>query len=619
MALSQNLSFILLGEDKSASKTMTAAQETAARVTGAIGGSFSKLGGVIGGEFGSILGEVGSGVDELGAKHLSLARGLQIGGGAATVAGLALMNMASGEKQATDQLSAAITASGGSMSDYTDQIEKTVQSGQNFRHDSEDTKNALAKMVEATGSTEEALKRMGVVTDLAAAKHLSLADAATMVDKIMGGKGGRTLAEYGITMTKNADGTKNVQKALDELQAKLSGQASASVNNFAAQVDIARIKATDWAKTIAGPLGQALTATGPLVAGLGIVLDIYRARKVAAAAAEGAATVALMANSAAMGGAAAATTAATVATEGETVAQTGLNAAMDANPIGLVVGALGLLAGLVAGGVIAGNIAGMAQATTDYTGTLDVNTGAITDNTRAQVAKSLLDSGALAAAQAAGISTQKLVDATLGNVDAQKQITDQITSGIAAIDAQGMAVDQLTGGTKGLTGAQEAQRAKLVAVGDAFVAQRDAVKDSIAKNDLLKGSLADTSTSLDAARQSATDYAYALRNIPSSVSTSVSTSVGRYSGGGRPFASGGIVTSPTRGIVGESGPEAVIPLNGGRLPMMGGGGGSTVVNVTVQGMIVGTANDMAKQILTSLTNAKRVGAISGAEFGRLAI
>jgi lambda family phage tail tape measure protein len=62
-----------------------------------------------------------------------------------------------------------------------------------------------------------------------------------------------------------------------------------------------------------------------------------------------------------------------------------------------------------------------------------------------------------------------------------------------------------------------------------------------------------------------------------------------------PFASGGIVDRPTLfkfanggagqlGLMGEAGPEAVIPLKRGRdgkLGVSGGGGGSTVVNVSV--------------------------------------
>ena len=63
------------------------------------------------------------------------------------------------------------------------------------------------------------------------------------------------------------------------------------------------------------------------------------------------------------------------------------------------------------------------------------------------------------------------------------------------------------------------------------------------------------------------------------------------------FAEGGIVTRPTLGIIGEAGPEAVVPLS--RLGMAGGGG----INITLQGDFYTTsevaekfANEIARLI-----------------------
>jgi hypothetical protein len=49
----------------------------------------------------------------------------------------------------------------------------------------------------------------------------------------------------------------------------------------------------------------------------------------------------------------------------------------------------------------------------------------------------------------------------------------------------------------------------------------------------------------------------------------------KTNGGEVPMATGGIVTRPTRALIGEAGPEAVIPL--GKLRGMGGGGAITIV------------------------------------------
>ena len=53
-------------------------------------------------------------------------------------------------------------------------------------------------------------------------------------------------------------------------------------------------------------------------------------------------------------------------------------------------------------------------------------------------------------------------------------------------------------------------------------------------------------------------------------------------------ATGGIVTQPTMALIGEAGPEAVVPLSQmpGASPLggVGGGGGTTTINITVNGV-----------------------------------
>ncbi|MCR4339374.1 MAG: phage tail tape measure protein [Gemmatimonadaceae bacterium] len=78
-------------------------------------------------------------------------------------------------------------------------------------------------------------------------------------------------------------------------------------------------------------------------------------------------------------------------------------------------------------------------------------------------------------------------------------------------------------------------------------------------------------------------------------------------GGGAQFtamALGGIVTSPTRALIGEAGPEAVIPLD------RAGGMGATIINVTVSGNITRSEKDLAdivsREIMRSLGNRRAV-------------
>lgn len=76
--------------------------------------------------------------------------------------------------------------------------------------------------------------------------------------------------------------------------------------------------------------------------------------------------------------------------------------------------------------------------------------------------------------------------------------------------------------------------------------------------------------------------------------------------GPMPFAEGGIVTSPIVGLVGEAGPEAIIPLD--RLGKMGGGG--STYNITVQAG-VGDPQVIGQQIVAYI---KRYEKASGPVF-----
>ena len=84
----------------------------------------------------------------------------------------------------------------------------------------------------------------------------------------------------------------------------------------------------------------------------------------------------------------------------------------------------------------------------------------------------------------------------------------------------------------------------------------------------------------------------ATRPIASALGTALGGLTAGFPGGAtRAFARGGVTDGPTlfplgrgTGLAGEAGPEAILPLSrgsDGRLGVAGGGGGGTVVNVTV--------------------------------------
>ncbi len=204
-------------------------------------------------------------------------------------------------------------------------------------------------MTNATGDPTKAMGDLGLAANLAASKHISLTDASTQLAAIMAGKGSKTLQQYGISMQTNADGTKNVQGALDALSAKVNGDASASVNNFSGKVDIVKTKLGDWAESMGQKVGPALTAVGPIMAASGAVIESGLVPKLL----KGAASF-LGFGSAAAESAVAVETAgvATEAAEEEVAATsetTGVATSLAFGPIGLAIGAIVIAITLLSG------------------------------------------------------------------------------------------------------------------------------------------------------------------------------------------------------------------------------------------------------------------------------
>jgi hypothetical protein len=61
-------------------------------------------------------------------------------------------------------------------------------------------------------------------------------------------------------------------------------------------------------------------------------------------------------------------------------------------------------------------------------------------------------------------------------------------------------------------------------------------------------------------------------------------------------------------LIGEAGPEAVIPLSGPYMPdflKSDGGGGSTTINITVDAGLVSSPDQVGQQIIDAIRRAER--------------
>ncbi len=176
----------------------------------ALSGSFGMLKGGLGelaagfGPLGAAAEQAGSGIDHVKEKFSAMEGGAQKAGSVlvgvgAGLTGLGALGVAMGEKQeqATKTLEVAVKNTGSTYEEYAGKIDKAVTAGEKNAHGAADTKEALAKLTTALGDTGKATDDMGLVSEVAAKKHISLADAADVVLKIHQGAG-KALKQFGI-------------------------------------------------------------------------------------------------------------------------------------------------------------------------------------------------------------------------------------------------------------------------------------------------------------------------------------------------------------------------------------------------------------------------------------
>jgi len=224
----------LVGENRSAVEAMLETGEVSKRVskdmesnfdksTNRIGGLFTRLGQhaeSMGTPFGKVLTEVGNKFGEAEKKghgFLGMISGL---GAAATGAGLAAFVGIAGESvkialdgaQAQSNLETAVKNSGQSFDEVKGKVDAAYNSMAKFGFNADQTNVALTTLITATGSTAKATALMGQVADLARLKHMSLADAASAVAKIMGGST-RIVKQLGLNLNVQSGSATSVAKA----------------------------------------------------------------------------------------------------------------------------------------------------------------------------------------------------------------------------------------------------------------------------------------------------------------------------------------------------------------------------------------------------------------------
>lgn len=250
-------------------------------------------------EFHSKMGDAQKELDNLASAGATKGEKFKAGltsafaGAGAAFAGLGGLLTSEGMKgqQATTTLETAVKNAGGSIDELGPKFEGLAGHMANFGHNNVDTEMALARLTDATGDPKKALDQMGLVADIAARKHISLADAADLVGKVDIGKGGKALTQFGIAASKSADSVKLLSAAakahesavdaqgkatekLTDLQERLRGKTNLSVAETQAlrhaheDVDAATKKVTDTTTALASAQSAAAGSTDDVATNL---------------------------------------------------------------------------------------------------------------------------------------------------------------------------------------------------------------------------------------------------------------------------------------------------------------------------------------------------------------
>jgi hypothetical protein len=241
------------------------------------------------------------------------------------------------DSASTDRLAQAIRNSGASWEEQKAKIDARIAAGQDLAFTDDQTRDSLSLLVAQTGSVDEALKRQKIAMDLARGANIDVVTASKLLGKVTD-ENVNVLAKYGIHVEKGADSTELFAK----LQEKFGGQAKAYGDSQAGTIDRIKDKLSEYKESIGaamGPMTPFIAMFPSMSAGFTMV---------------GAMAGPAAAGIKAIGASSAWTAIQAGVVRAATVAWTGvqwlLNAALSANPIGLIVVAIALL---VAGFVLA--------------------------------------------------------------------------------------------------------------------------------------------------------------------------------------------------------------------------------------------------------------------------
>ena len=254
-------------------------------------------------------------------------------------------------EQALNKLGVTLSNFGVNTPKVRKEIEDLTGSYVDLGFGGEEAAAGFDVLFRSTGNLEKSQTLLATSADLARVKNISLADASSIVAKANQGSA-KAFKEMGIELDTSLPKAQMLEKGMSELSAKIGGQATAYTKTFAGQLAVTKEKVADVAETLGTTLlpyiRQFLDLLNKTVSWIkknSSWLSILAGTIITV-------TVALAAYNATIKAVTFATKAwgiisgvVSAIIKGVTTGQWGLNAALNANPIGLVVAGLVLLGG----------------------------------------------------------------------------------------------------------------------------------------------------------------------------------------------------------------------------------------------------------------------------------
>lgn len=192
-----------------------------------------------------------------GAEDASKKFALALAGvGAAGAAGLLVaINAAAGAQEQMAKFNATMATMGKAGEEAKAALLSAADGAVRLGFDDEDAANSLANLYQRTNSVTEAMKLNQLAMDVSRAKGLSLEDSTKAVGMVLSGNA-KLLKQYNIDLNDAA----SPMEALAELQTKVAGQGEAYANTLKGQMETIKIVFGNFLEEVGAPFLGYVTA-----------------------------------------------------------------------------------------------------------------------------------------------------------------------------------------------------------------------------------------------------------------------------------------------------------------------------------------------------------------------